>query len=100
MLPASLALDHQALVALCRRRGIRRLALFGSILRGEARPDSDVDILVEFELGRVPGLSFITIQEELSRLLGRKVDLNTPAFLSPHFRDRVVREAFSLYEAA
>ncbi len=93
-------MDREALAALCRRHGIRRLALFGSVLRGNARPDSDVDVLVEFEPGQTPGLRFIAIEDELSHLLGRKVDLNTPGFLSPHFRDRILREAFPLYEAA
>jgi len=95
-----LVIDREALAAVCRRHGIRRLALFGSVLRGDAGDESDLDILVEFEPGRTPGLRFITIQEELSDLMGRKVDLSTPGFLSPHFRDRVLREAFPLYEAA
>jgi len=95
-----LVIDREALAAVCRRHGIRRLALFGSVLRGDAGGESDLDILVEFEPGRTPGLRFITIQDELSGLMGRKVDLNTPGFLSPHFRDRVLREAFPLYEAA
>ncbi len=92
--------DAEALADLCRRRGIRRLAVFGSTLRGEAAAGSDVDILVEFEPGRTPGLALITIQDELAALLARPVDLNTPRFLSPHFRDRVIREAHPLYEAA
>ena len=100
MSPEDLFVDRGALAPLCRRHGIRRLALFGSVLRGDARPDSDVDVLVEFEPGRAPGLRFIAIEDELSHLLGRKVDLKTPGFLSPHFRDRVVREALPLYEAA
>lgn len=83
MSPQDLAIDQAALAALCRRHGIRRLALFGSVLRRDARPDSDVDILVGFEPGRAPGLRFIAIEDELSNLLGRKVDLNTPGFLSP-----------------
>lgn len=95
-----LVIDREALAAVCRRHGIRRLALFGSVLRGDAGSESDLDILVEFEPGRMPGLRFIAIQDELSGFLGRKVDLNTPGFLSPHFRDRVLREAFPLYEAA
>jgi predicted nucleotidyltransferase len=100
MSPQDLITDREALAVLCRRHGIRRLAVFGSVLRGNAGPESDVDVLVEFEPGRTPGLGFIAIQDELSDLLGRKVDLNTPAFLSPHFRDRVLREAQPLYEAA
>lgn len=93
-------LDQKEIAALCRRHGIRRLAVFGSAARGEISPDSDVDLLVEFIPGRRVGLRFITVQDELSELVGREVDLNTPAFLSPHFRDRVTAEAIPLYEAA
>lgn len=100
MAPQALVIDRDALAALCRRHGIRRLALFGSALRGELRPDSDLDILVEFEPGRSVGLRFITIQNELTTLFGRPVDLSTAGFLSPHFRQRVLDEAMPLYEAA
>ena len=92
--------NSERLADLCRRQGIRRLALFGSAARGALEPDSDIDLLVEFERGRPVGLRFIAIQDERSELLGREVDLNTPAFLSPHFRDRVQAEAVPLYEAA
>jgi len=85
---------------LCRRHGIRRLALFGSVLRDDFTPESDVDVLVEFEPGRTPGLAFFAIQRELSGLLGRNVDLNTPGCLSPYFRDRVLTEAEVQYDAA
>jgi uncharacterized protein len=78
--------EHQ-ITDFCRRHHIRRFALFGSILRDDFRPDSDIDVLVEFEPGHTPGLSFFALEAELSQLFGRKVDLNTPAFLSPHFRD-------------
>jgi predicted nucleotidyltransferase len=84
----------------CRRNHVRRLSLFGSILRDDFRPDSDVDVLVEFEPGRTPGFAFFRMQEELSALLGRKVDLNTPGFLSEHFRQEVLRQAEALYVAA
>jgi hypothetical protein len=94
------AVDRERLAELCRRHGIRRLAVFGSAARGGLRPDSDLDLLVEFEPGRPVGLRFITVADELSALLGRRVDLNTTGFLSPHFRDRVVREAVPLYDAA
>lgn len=93
-------LDHDRLAELCRRHGIARLALFGSAARGRLEPESDIDLLVEFVPGRRVGLRFITVQDELEALLGRKVDLNTRAFLSPYFRDRVVAEAVPLYEAA
>jgi len=81
--------DH--LAELCRRHGIRRLSLFGSVLRGTDRPDSDVDLLVEFEPGRTPGLlALARIELELSDLLGgRKVDLRTAEDLSRYFRREV-----------
>jgi len=95
-----LPVDREALASLCRRHGIRRLAVFGSALRGDLREDSDIDILVEFFPDNRVGLRLITIQDELSALFGRTVDLNTAGFLSPHFRDRVLQEATALYEAA
>jgi len=81
----------------CRRNHIRKLALFGSALREDFRPDSDIDILVEFEPGHVPGLRFFAMQAELSEILGRPVDLNTPQWLSPYFRDKVLKEQVPLY---
>ncbi len=77
----------------CRRCHIRRLAVFGSALRDEYAPDSDVDVLVEFEEGHTPGFAFFGLQDVLSGLVGRKVDLHTPKFLSRYFRDRVIKEA-------
>ena len=100
MRKSSIDFDDARLAELCRRHGIRRLSLFGSAARGQLGPDSDVDLLVEFVPGRRVGLRFITVQEELSAVIGRGVDLSTPAFLSPHFRDRVAVEAIPLYEAA
>jgi predicted nucleotidyltransferase len=79
---------------------VRRLALFGSVLRDDFHPESDVDVLVEFEPGHVPGLAFFAMQDELSAILGRKVDLNTPGFLSRYFRDEVLAEAETQYVAA
>jgi predicted nucleotidyltransferase len=93
-------IPREAIAALCRRRHIRRLALFGSVLRDDFGPDSDIDVLVEFEPGRTPGLAFFAIEDELSQIFGRKVDLNTPGFLNRHFRDEVMREAEPLYVAA
>ena len=84
----------------CRRHHIRRLALFGSVLRDDFEPDSDVDVLVEFEEGHVPGLAFFSMEKELSEILRHKVDLNTPQFLSPYFRDQVMAEAEAQYVAA
>ncbi len=95
-----LSVDEGALGALCRRYAVRRLAVFGSVLRGELAPDSDLDVLVEFERGTAVGLRFITLQSELSEFFGRRVDLLTAGFLSPHFRPRVLDEAVPLYEAA
>src|SRR3989449_10711391 len=88
-------IDRDAVTAFCRRHHIKRLALFGSVLRDDFRPDSDVDVLVEFEPEHIPGLiRFAGMELELSQLLGgRKVDLNTPQFLSPYFRDEVLEEA-------
>ncbi|MFL6230551.1 MAG: nucleotidyltransferase family protein [Pyrinomonadaceae bacterium] len=79
----------------CRRYHIRKLSFFGSVLREDFRPDSDVDVLVEFEPEHVPGLFALAgMERELSSLLGnRKVDLRTPQDLSPYFRDEVVASA-------
>ena len=85
-----LAYDDNALAALCRRHRIRRLALFGSVLRGNARRDSDIDLLVAFESGAVPGmLGLAAIEAELAELFGRRVDLRTAGELSRHFRAAV-----------
>ena len=94
--------DYSALASLCRRRHIRRLSLFGSALRGNARPDSDVDLLVEFSREAKPSfLDVAEIEQELSVLLaGRRVDLRTAEDLSRYFRDEVLREAELQYEAA
>ena len=83
----------------CRTHGISRLALFGSVLRDDFSPQSDIDVLVEFEPHVRIGLRFFEIQRELSGLLGRRVDLNTPGFLSKYFRDEVLAEAQVQYEA-
>ena len=88
-----ISLDQDRIAEFCRGRHIRRLSLFGSVLCEDFRPDSDVDVLVEFEPGHVPGLDFFTMEMELSEILGREVDLNTPGFLSPTFRDEVLAEA-------
>jgi predicted nucleotidyltransferase len=92
---ADLDCDKEALARLCRRRRIRRLSLFGSVLKGAARPDSDIDLLVEFEPEAVPGLlGMAAVEAELSELLGgRRVDLRTAHELSRYFRDEVVRTA-------
>jgi uncharacterized protein len=83
----------------CRWHHIRRLAFFGSVLREDFHLESDVDVLVEFAPGHTPGLSFFAM-EELSRILGRKMDLNTPLWLSERFREEVQSEAEVAYIAA
>jgi hypothetical protein len=89
-----LDVDQDALAEVCRRHRIRRLSLFGSVLKGTARLDSDIDLLVEFEPGATPGLlGMAGIEIELSELLGKKVDLRTAGDLSRYFRDEVVRSA-------
>jgi predicted nucleotidyltransferase len=93
-------IDRKRLADVCRRRNIRRMALFGSVLRDDFRPDSDVDVLVEFKPGKVPGLEFFDIEQEVSAVLGRKADLSTPGFLSRYFRDQVLSEAVDVYVAA
>ncbi len=96
MLP--LQIDRTRIAEFCRKHHVRKLAFFGSVLRDDFRPDSDVDMLIEFEPEHMPGLAFFAMEAELSEMLGRKVDLNTPQFLSPYFRDKVVAEAEVQYE--
>jgi len=91
---------RERLEAFCRHYRIRRLALFGSILRDDFSPDSDIDMLVEFEPGARTGLAFFRMQRELSEILGRRVDLNTPTQLSRYFREQVLLEAEVVYDAA
>ena len=91
-------IDRQALADVCRRCNIDRLSLFGSVARGQERPDSDLDLLVVFDEGMNPGLELADVEDELSRLFGRTVDLRTPQDLSRYFRSEVVAEAVVLYE--
>jgi len=94
--------DRPALAAICRRHHIRRLAIFGSVLKGTARPDSDIDLLVEFDPGNEPGLlGLARIEAELSALLGetRRVDLRTADDLSQYFRHEVIDSASVQYAA-
>lgn len=97
----ALELDKEAIARFCRERGIRKLSIFGSALRDDFAPErSDLDVLVEFLPGRTPGLQFFGYERELSDLIGQRVDLNTPGFLSKYFRDEVVTEAVPIYEQA
>jgi len=100
MLTQNLDLDLEQLAAFCERNHIRWLAVFGSALREDFGPDSDVDVLVEFDPEHIPGYEFITMQDELSRLVGRNVDLVTKKTLNWRLRDRVLDEARVLYDAA
>jgi len=89
------------LTELCQRHHIRRLAFFGSVLREDFRPESDIDVLVEFEPDHVPGLRFVRIENELSQLFGgRKIDLVTEKFLHPRIRERVLDQAELQYAAS
>ena len=91
---ARIAINRERVAQFCQRHHIRKLALFGSVLRDDFRPDSDVDVLVEFEPGVSVGLIRLAgMERELSEILGRKVDLRTPADLSRYFREEVVRTA-------
>lgn len=93
-------IDRASLADFCRQRSIRRLSFFGSVLRDDFRPGSDVDVLIEFApQANVGLLEFVTYQRELSELLGRQVDLHTPASLSHLFRERVVDSAEVVYAA-
>lgn len=101
MSPA-IAVNRERIADVCRRHHIRRLAFFGSVLRGDFRPESDVDVLVEFEVGHVPGLIRLgAIAAELAAVLDVPiVDLRTPEDLSEYFRDEVLAQAQVQYERA
>lgn len=100
MLLHDIEIQQDRLAEFCCANGIRKLALFGSILRDDFRPDSDIDVLVEFLPDVRVGLAFIRMQNELSTMFRHKVDLHTPATLSKYFRDEVLQEAKVQYAAA
>jgi uncharacterized protein len=92
-------ISRNRLVEFCKRNNIRKLSIFGSAIRGALKPDSDIDVLVEFDEEHIPGLFTIAHMEiELSAMVGRKADLRTPEDLSRYFRDEVLREAVVQYE--
>jgi predicted nucleotidyltransferase len=95
---ARIPIPEDEVAGFCRRHHIRRLALFGSVIRDDFEPHSDVDVLVHFEPGKAPGWEFFAMQDELTEILGRRVDLNTPGFLSKYYRDRVLAEAEVVYQ--
>ena len=98
---AKIPIPHEAVAAFCRRNHICRLALFGSVLREDFTPDSDIDILVEFEPNHPVGLIGLSNMEiELSLILGRRAELHTIPGLNPRFRDEVLRMAEVQYEQA
>lgn len=95
---AQIEIPREKIADFCRRHRIRKLSLFGSVLRDDFGPDSDMDVLVEFEPGaRVGLITFAGMELELSEILGQKVDLRTPAELSRYFRDEVLAEAVEQY---
>lgn len=100
MAELQIKVPRKELEAFCKKNHIRKLAFFGSVLREDFGPKSDIDVLVEFEQGKTPGLAFFSMQNELSEILDRKVDLNTPGFLSKYFREQVMREAEVQYVKA
>ena len=95
-LPIRLNLDQ--IQRFCQHYQIRKLSLFGSVLREDFTPQSDVDVLVEFEPGKTPGLAIITMEDELSQIINRQIDLRTPADLSRYFREEVMKKALVIYE--
>jgi predicted nucleotidyltransferase len=96
--PIPIPLD--AIAEFCRRNHIRKLSLFGSVLRDDFGPESDVDVLVEFEEGKTPGLQLIDMMDELAEMLGREVDLVTPGFFRGAFKERILASSEVIYDAA
>ncbi len=95
---AHLDIPSTALAEFCRRHHIRKLWLFGSALRDDFGPDSDVDVLVRFEPGTVVGMRILDMEEELAALFGRKVDIVNEKFLNHRLRDRILASAEVQYE--
>jgi predicted nucleotidyltransferase len=101
MTMARIEIPKERLADFCRKHGIEKLSLFGSVLSDDFGPDSDVDVLVEFKAGTRIGLIRLTgLEFELSEIIGRKVDLNTPGFISRYFRDDVMAEREVQYAEA
>ena len=101
MSEARISIPKDRIAEFCMRNRVRRLSLFGSVLREDFGPDSDVDILVEFEPGTRIGLIRLSgLEIELGNIVGRKVDLNTAGFLSKYYRDQILTEADVQYDSA
>ncbi|PSB08787.1 nucleotidyltransferase [Pleurocapsa sp. CCALA 161] len=97
LLALPIQIPFKRLEDFCKSHEIDKLSLFGSVLTEDFTSTSDIDLLVEFVKGKTPGLAIIDLQDELSQMLGREVDLRTPAELSRFFRDKVLAEAVVLY---
>jgi predicted nucleotidyltransferase len=92
--------SREQIADFCRRHHIRKLSLFGSVLRDDFGPDSDIDVLVEFEPGHTPGWEIVDIEDELSRIFGgRRIDRVNPRYLNHRLKDRVLGSAVVQYEA-
>ncbi len=98
-MPARIDIPTERIAEFCQRNRVRRLALFGSVIRDDFTPQSDVDVLVEFEPGYAAGFVFFQMRRELTTMLGREVDMHTAASLSPYFRQEVLDEAEEVYVA-
>ncbi|MDX1993753.1 MAG: nucleotidyltransferase domain-containing protein [bacterium] len=99
MLPKSFQISKGAIEQFCLNHHIRKLSLFGSALTEQFNRESDIDVLVEFEPDNIPNLiAFVEMEDELTNLFGRRVDLNTAGFLSRHFRQKVLKSAVTVYE--
>jgi predicted nucleotidyltransferase len=98
----SIPIPYDEIAAFCERHHIRKLSLFGSVLRDDFRPHgddpSDVDVLVEFESGHTPGWNIVSMENEISKIIGWNVDFRTPEELSRHFRQKVIETALTIYE--
>ena len=98
MSPVTIDIPSHRIEQFCQKHHIRRLSFFGSAVRDDFGPHSDIDVLVEFDVGHIPGFNFFLIEAELSQLLGRKVDLQTANFLSSEIRQSALTEAVIAYE--
>lgn len=99
-MPIQIQIPPEEIADFCVRHHIRRMSLFGSVVRDDFRPESDIDVLVEFEDGRTPGLEFFAMEDQLSRILGKRVDLNTPGGLHRFIRKSVLEDAQVIYDQA
>jgi predicted nucleotidyltransferase len=98
-MPAHIPIDQQAIAAFCRKWHVTELGLFGSVLRDDFRPDSDVDVFVTFADGHTPGWEIVTMQDELAALFGRQVDLGTKRSLSPRLAPRILASSEVIFAA-